>query len=69
MPILRQSEPAAAEQELTQAVRRVYERYGRDLDAFFRHVRESPIPAVTEEQVPESATIESVPQEHPEPEA
>ncbi len=40
MPIIRQTATDPAEQELTQAVRRVYERYGKDLDAFFRDVRE-----------------------------
>jgi hypothetical protein len=40
MPILRQSEAPPVEEELTQAVRRVYERYGQDLDAFFRDVQE-----------------------------
>lgn len=40
MPKLRQSANAPAERELTQAVRRVYEHFGTDLNSFFRHVQE-----------------------------
>lgn len=38
--MLRQSASAPAERELTQAVRRVHERYGTDLNSFFRDVLE-----------------------------
>ncbi len=40
MYIVRQTTTDPAEQELTQAVRRVHERFGKDLDAFFRYVQE-----------------------------
>jgi hypothetical protein len=40
MPLLRQSASASAERELTQAVRRVHDRYGTDLQSFFRDVQE-----------------------------
>lgn len=36
----RQATSAPAEQELTEAVRRVVSRYGSDLSAYFRHVEE-----------------------------
>lgn len=64
MTILRQAATTPAEQELTQAVRRVYERYGKDLEAFFRHVRENS--DATETQEP--AKPEAGPPEHVEPE-
>lgn len=40
MLMYRQAATTPAEQELTQAVRRVLERYGSDLAAYFRHVQE-----------------------------
>ena len=40
IPMFRQAANAPAEKDLTQAVRRVYERYGDDLKAFFRDVKE-----------------------------
>jgi len=40
MPIVRALETAPAEHALTEAVRRVHERYGKDLNSFFEHVRE-----------------------------
>ena len=38
--MLRQTATAPAERELTEAVRRVHERYGSDLKSFFRDVLE-----------------------------
>jgi hypothetical protein len=40
MSMLRQSGSATTERELTEAVRRVHERYGSDLRSFFRDVQE-----------------------------
>ena len=40
MPMYRQAASTPAERELTQAVRRVVERYGSDLSVYFRHVEE-----------------------------
>jgi len=40
MPFVRQIDNSVAEEELTRAVRKVYERYGSDLNAFFRDVQE-----------------------------
>ena len=41
MPMLyRHATTTTAERELTQAVRRVVERYGSDLSGYFRHVEE-----------------------------
>jgi hypothetical protein len=40
MPMYRQASAASAERELTHAVRRVVERYGSDLSAYFRDVKE-----------------------------
>ncbi len=45
MPNLRKAADAPAERELTEALRRVYKRYGGDLNSFFRHVREQAGPA------------------------
>lgn len=56
MPMHRQAAAEPAEQELTQAVRRVLNRYGSDLSAYFRHVEE-----VTKKNAKESsATADSV---------
>jgi len=38
MPIVREAEESSAEREITRAVKRVYERYGSDLNAFMRDV-------------------------------
>jgi CHASE3 domain sensor protein len=38
--MLRQAANAPAEEELTQAVRRVHEHYGTDLNSFFRDILE-----------------------------
>ncbi|HUD23797.1 MAG TPA: hypothetical protein VMQ60_13210 [Acidobacteriaceae bacterium] len=40
MPFVREIDNSVAEEELTRAVRKVYERYGSDLNAFFRDVQE-----------------------------
>lgn len=40
MPMYRHAATTPAEKELTQAVRRVVERYGSDLSGYFRHVEE-----------------------------
>ena len=40
MSMLRQAATAPAERALTEAVRRVHERYGSDLQSFFRDVQE-----------------------------
>jgi hypothetical protein len=40
MSMYRQAATTPAEKELTQAVRRVVERYGSDLSQYFRHVEE-----------------------------
>jgi hypothetical protein len=40
MSTFRQAASAPAEQELTRAVRRVYDTYGSDLGSFFRDVQE-----------------------------
>ncbi|MDR5730336.1 MAG: hypothetical protein RB191_23255 [Terriglobia bacterium] len=40
MLMYRQATTTPAEEEVTQAVRRVLERYGGDLAAYFRHVQE-----------------------------
>jgi hypothetical protein len=40
MPFVRQADNSVAEEELTRAVRWVYERYGNDLNAFFRDLQE-----------------------------
>jgi hypothetical protein len=40
MPMYRHAATTPAERELTQAVRRVIERYGSDLSGYFRHVEE-----------------------------
>jgi hypothetical protein len=67
MPILRQSAATPAEQELTQAVRRVYERYGKDLEAFFRHVRENLDMNDAEEEGPDSLGTDPASPEHGQP--
>lgn len=40
MPMYRHAATTSAEKELTQAVRRVVERYGSNLSGYFRHVEE-----------------------------
>lgn len=40
MPICRHAATTPAEKELTQAVRRVVDRYGSDLSVYFRRVEE-----------------------------
>lgn len=40
MPMYRHAATTTAERELTQAVRRVVERYGNDLTVYFRQVEE-----------------------------
>jgi hypothetical protein len=40
MPMYRHAATTPAEKELTQAVRRVVERYGSDLSGYFRRVEE-----------------------------
>lgn len=67
MPVVRQSAATPAEQELTQAVRRVYERYGKDLEAFFRHVRENPDLKDAEEQGGEPSGTNPASSDHGEP--
>jgi hypothetical protein len=39
MPFVREIDNSTVEEELTRAVRRVYERYGTDLSEFFRDVQ------------------------------
>jgi hypothetical protein len=54
MLMYRQAATTAAEQELTQAVRRVIDRYGRDLTSYFNHVQE-----VAEQNAQEQRTEEA----------
>lgn len=54
MALMRQTGESAAERELTRAVRRVHEKYGKNLNAFFEDAKRA-----AAERVQESAKKES----------
>lgn len=55
MPMYRQAASTPAERELTQAVRRVVERYGSDLSEYFRRVEEAAKKNAQETRVEDAA--------------
>ena len=59
MYIVRQATTDPAEQELTQAVRRVHKRFGKDLDAFFRYVQEQARQKSLQQDLPFESAINS----------
>lgn len=52
MAMIRKMSTDPAEQELTEAVRRIQERYGKDLDLFFKEVRERSRPNQNQPELP-----------------
>jgi hypothetical protein len=57
MPFVREIDNSVAEEELTRAVRKVYERYGSDLNAFFRDVQERTSGSSGDASVPSDSRV------------